>query len=118
MVEHRLAKARVAGSNPVFRSICGCSSMVEHQLPKLVAWVRFPSPAPICGYSSEGEHHLDTVGAIGSNPINRTRYGEMSELVEGARLEIVYTRKRIEGSNPFLSAIHGELPKRSKGTVC
>ncbi len=25
--------------------------------------------------------------------------------VEGARLEIVYTVKRIEGSNPFLSAM-------------
>ena len=31
--------------------------------------------------------------------------GEMAELVEGARLEIVYTGNRIKGSNPFLSAI-------------
>ena len=30
--------------------------------------------------------------------------GEMAELVEGARLEIVYTGNRIKGSNPFLSA--------------
>ena len=29
----------------------------------------------------------------------------MAELVEGARLEIVYTGNRIKGSNPFLSAI-------------
>ena len=28
----------------------------------------------------------------------------MAELVEGARLEIVYTRNSIKGSNPFLSA--------------
>jgi hypothetical protein len=39
-------------------------------------------------------------------------------VAEGARLEIVYTCERIEGSNPFLSAINGELPKRPKGTVC
>ena len=47
-VEHRLAKARVAGSIPVFRSIffCGCSSMAEHRLPKPATRVRFPSPAP------------------------------------------------------------------------
>ena len=31
--------------------------------------------------------------------------GELSELAEGARLEIVYTSKRIKGSNPLLSAI-------------
>ena len=30
--------------------------------------------------------------------------GEMAELVEGARLEIVYTGNSIKGSNPFLSA--------------
>lgn len=30
--------------------------------------------------------------------------GEMAELVEGARLEIVYGRNVIKGSNPFLSA--------------
>ena len=46
-VEHRLAKARVASSNLVFRSIlCGCSSMVEPQPSKLMTWVRFPLPAP------------------------------------------------------------------------
>ena len=28
----------------------------------------------------------------------------MAELVEGARLEIVFTRNRNKGSNPFLSA--------------
>ncbi len=73
-VEHRLAKARVAGSIPVVRSnkyrdvaqlgrapglgpggrmfescrpdtLRGCSSMVELQPSKLIAWVRFPSPA-------------------------------------------------------------------------
>ncbi len=60
MVERRLAKANVAGSNPVFRSIlskygqnrnviiaCGCSSMAEFQPSKLAVWVRFPSPAPL-----------------------------------------------------------------------
>jgi hypothetical protein len=45
MVECHLAKVKVAGSNPVFRSICGCNSMVECQPSKLVTRVRFPSPA-------------------------------------------------------------------------
>ncbi len=35
------------------------------------------------------------------------RHGDVSELVEGARLEIVYTYKtRILGSNPSISAIY------------
>ena len=46
MVECHLAKVDVAGPNPVYRSTCGCSSMVELQPSKLVTWVRFPSPAP------------------------------------------------------------------------
>ena len=46
MVECHLAKVKVAGSSPVFRSICGCSSMVEHQPSKLDTRVRFPVPAP------------------------------------------------------------------------
>ena len=33
--------------------------------------------------------------------------------VEGARLESVYTCKRIEGSNPFLSAIDSTLIRRT-----
>ncbi len=45
LVECHLAKVDVAGPNPVYRSICGCSSMVEPQPSKLVTWVRFPSPA-------------------------------------------------------------------------
>ena len=36
--------------------------------------------------------------------VEQTAHGEMAELVEGARLEIVYTGNRIKGSNPFLSA--------------
>jgi hypothetical protein len=46
VVECHLAKVDAAGSNPVFRSNCGCSSTVEFQPSKLAAWVRFPSPAP------------------------------------------------------------------------
>ena len=34
------------------------------------------------------------------------RYGEVAELVEGARLEIVLGVKTYEGSNPSLSAMH------------
>ena len=45
LVECHLAKVDVAGPSPVYRSICGCSSMVELQPSKLVTWVRFPSPA-------------------------------------------------------------------------
>ena len=33
-------------------------------------------------------------------------------MVEGARLESVYTLTRIEGSNPSLSAIHKQAPFR------
>ena len=47
MVECHLAKVKVAGSSPVFRSTCGCSSMVECQPSKLNTRVRFPVPAPI-----------------------------------------------------------------------
>jgi hypothetical protein len=46
VVERHLAKVNVASSNLVFRSICGCNSMVECQPSKLVTRVRFPSPAP------------------------------------------------------------------------
>ncbi len=46
VVECHLAKVDVASSNLVYRSICGCSSMVELQPSKLATWVRFPSPAP------------------------------------------------------------------------
>ncbi len=35
----------------------------------------------------------------------------MAELVEGARLEIVYTGNRIKGSNPFLSATPRKTPE-------
>ena len=45
LVECHLAKVDVAGPSPVYRSTCGCSSMVELQPSKLVTWVRFPSPA-------------------------------------------------------------------------
>jgi hypothetical protein len=69
VVERRLAKANVAGSNPVFRStiiklfkvtepVCGCSSVVESQPSKLVAWVRFPSPAP-CAPIAQLDRVLD-----------------------------------------------------------
>ena len=47
VVERHLAKVNVASSNLVFRSTCGCSSMVEFQPSKLVVRVRFPSPAPL-----------------------------------------------------------------------
>ena len=39
----------------------------------------------------------------------------MAELVECARLEIVYTGDRIEGSNPPISAIN--LPAQSGGLI-
>ena len=45
-VERHLAKVEVASPSLVYRSTCGCSSMVELQPSKLVTWVRFPSPAP------------------------------------------------------------------------
>ena len=46
LVERHLAKVEVASPSLVYRSTCGCSSMVELQPSKLVTWVRFPSPAP------------------------------------------------------------------------
>ena len=57
VVECHLAKVDVAGPNPVYRSTCGCSSMVEPQPSKLVTWVRFPSPAPAC----KGKYHEKAV---------------------------------------------------------
>ena len=39
--------------------------------------------------------------------LNPVLSGEVSELVEGARLETVYGGNVIEGSNPSLSAIAG-----------
>ena len=39
-------EVEVASPSLVYRSTCGCSSMVELQPSKLVTWVRFPSPAP------------------------------------------------------------------------
>ncbi len=54
----------------------------------------------------DGLHGLSIVGAIIECFERCLRNGEMSELAEGARLEIVCTPKRCtEGSNPSLSAI-------------
>ena len=48
LVERHLAKVEVASPSLVYRSICGCNSVVEFQPSKLAMWVRFPSPAPAC----------------------------------------------------------------------
>ena len=45
LVERHLAKVEVASPSLVYRSNCGCNSMVEFQPSKLATWVRFPSPA-------------------------------------------------------------------------
>ncbi len=74
VVEHRLAKARVASSNLVFRSKCGCSSMVELQPSKLVAWVRFPSSAPnMVGVVKWLRHRIVAPACVGSNPITHPK---------------------------------------------
>ena len=44
--------------------------------------------------------------------------GEMVELADGTGLENRHRCKSVKGSNPFLSAISGEIPKRLKGAVC
>ncbi len=63
-------------------------------LPKVGSWVRIPPSPP---FSDEGLHqHCSDLSA---------RCGEMSELAEGARLEIVcVVYSGTEGSNPSLSA--------------
>lgn len=40
-----------------------------------------------------------------------TRFGDMAELVECARLEIAYTGNRIEGSNPPISATNNKMSR-------
>ncbi len=94
LVEHHLAKVRVAGSNPVVRSrVCEVRGQARPGLPGGVAeWfrqgpakpctrVRFPPPPRQQGtkpeqtraISSVGERYLDTVEATGSIPVSPTR---------------------------------------------
>ena len=47
--------------------------------------------------------------------VYNTRTGDMAELVECARLEIVYTGNCIEGSNPPISARN--LPRHGAGEI-
>ena len=47
--------------------------------------------------------------------VYNVRTGDMAELVECARLEIVYTGNCIEGSNPPISARN--LPRQSAGKI-
>jgi hypothetical protein len=97
LVAHHLAKVRVAGSNPVVRSMhrlaavsgrsrrCGHQGGVAEWLrqgpAKPCTRVRFPPPprttttgtsVHIRAISSVGEHYLDTVGVTGSIPVSPT----------------------------------------------
>ena len=77
VVERHLAKVNVASSNLVFRSTCGCSSMVEFQPSKLVVRVRFPSPAPfqpnnLRGVAQLGARVLWEHEVAGSIPVTPT----------------------------------------------
>ena len=89
LVEHHLAKVRVAGSNPVVRSEVPIGSRQVPRPGGVAEWhrqgpakpctrVRFPPPprrpAGARGaISSVGEHYLDTVGVTGSIPVSATR---------------------------------------------
>ena len=72
VVEHCLAKAGVASSNLVLRSICGCNSMVEFQPSKLATWVRFPSPAPTAVVAQLVERHLAKVEVASPSLVYRS----------------------------------------------
>ncbi len=47
-----------------------------------------------------------------------TRFGDMAELVECARLEIAYTGNCIEGSNPPISATNNKMSRWDIFFVC
>ena len=47
-----------------------------------------------------------------------TRFGDMAELVECARLEIAYTGNCIEGSNPPISATNNKMSRWGIFFVC
>ena len=93
LVEHHLAKVRVAGSNPVVRSEVARSRGQAHQASSggVAEWlrqgpakpctrVRFPPPPRTYrvqtlfrAISSVGERYLDTVEVTGSIPVSPTR---------------------------------------------
>ena len=56
----------------VFHTLGMWRSLVARYLGEVEVPGSNPGIPTIGGYSSEGEHHLDTVGVIGSIPINRT----------------------------------------------
>ena len=86
LVEHHLAKVRVAGSNPVVRSedalgrpagpsvgqiSGGVAEWLRQGPAKPCTRVRFPPPPR--AISSVGERYLDTVEVTGSIPVSPTR---------------------------------------------
>ena len=68
LVAHLLWEQRVAGSNPVTPTTCGCGAMVALQPSKLITRVRFPSPAPT-------DHRRRKAPVLVSGDGNRTRKG-------------------------------------------
>jgi hypothetical protein len=77
MVEHRLAKAGVAGSSPVFRSIYWRRSQVAKAEVCKTSIPRFKSGRRlqqilVWAISSGGEHLLDAERVVGSNPTSPT----------------------------------------------
>jgi hypothetical protein len=61
----------------------------------------------LCCSSQANPRNLVDIPGSNSYRLNPVLSGEVSELVEGARLETVYGVFVIEGSNPSLSAIAG-----------
>ncbi len=86
--------------------------------PKVGSWVRIPPspPLPVC-FSTRG-WRIWRLPPSGKWPDQRRSFksascGEMSELAEGARLEIVcVVYSGTEGSNPSLSATSAFTPHR------
>ena len=72
LVERHLAKVEVASPSLVYRSMCGCNSMVEFQPSKLATWVRFPSPAPTAVVAQLVERHLAKVEVASPSLVYRS----------------------------------------------
>jgi hypothetical protein len=82
----------IVGSNPTLSATIGGLILVVLSRADLPRFILLPPNNGLAGYKRP-EHH----------PC-RVYCGEMTELAEGARLEIVCAVKGTEGSNPSLSA--------------
>ncbi len=126
LVEHHLAKVRVAGSNPVVRS----ELRRGHQLrrPPAVEWPRGEATACKAVYtgsnpvstsraiSSVGERYLDTVEVTGSIPVSPTARNPRNEHEGGYQALVVAeppARKRMQPDEPWR---YISMPSRTRAS--